>query len=203
MTLKTVFLFLLVLGTAGSGWATTLFLFNTGSVSANVGDTFDLNVVLVSDTPVSAFAFDVAFPTYLQVLSAPVEEGFFLANGCCFDPGTIDNVNGVISGINDVSIFDADGGADPVVQIQFTAVAVGSGQQISFQNVSLSDPNFDLIPIDALGTVNVDATPTPEPATWAMAGLGIAIVLVWNRRRSAAARLFPTILTSRDRRKRT
>jgi hypothetical protein len=179
MILKTVFL--LLLGTAVSGRATTLFFFDPPVPLVNVGDTFDLNVELITNVPVAAFAFDVAFPTFLQVLSAPVEEGFFLNNGCCYDPGTIDNVNGVISGINDVSIVDSDTGTDTLVQIQFTAVAAGEGQ-ISFPNVSLSDSDFNLISIDLLGAVNVDAI-TPEPATWAMAGLGIAIVIARELRR--------------------
>jgi hypothetical protein len=179
MILKTVFL--LLFGAAGSGYATTLFFFDTPVALASVGDTFDLNVELITNVPVAAFAFDIAFPTFLEVNSAPVEEGFFFNNGCCYDPGTIDNVNGVISGINDVSIFDSDTGIDMLVQIQFTAVAPGEGQ-ISFQNVSLSDPDFNLISIDPLGAVNVDAT-TPEPATWAMAGLGIALVIARHLRR--------------------
>jgi hypothetical protein len=179
MILKTVFL--LLFGTAVSGWATTLFFFDSPVALVSVGDTFDLTVELISNDPVAAFAFDVEFPTFLQVLSAPLEEGFFFNNGCCYDPGTIDNVNGVVTGINDVSIFDSDMGIDTLVQIEFTAVAAGTGQ-ISFQNVSLSDPNFNLISIDQPGAVNVEAT-TPEPATWAMAALGIALVVARNLRR--------------------
>lgn len=179
MTSKTVFL--LLLGTAVSGWASTTFFFDTPVALASVGDTFDLNVDLITNVPVAAFAFDIVFPTFLQVLSAPVEEGFFLNNGCCFDPGTIDNVNGVISGINDVSIFNSDTCIDTLVQIEFSAVAAGTGQ-ISFQNVSLSDPGGNPISIDTAGVTNVDST-TSEPATWIMAGLGIAIVIARNLRR--------------------
>ena len=191
MILKTAFI--LLLGTATSAWATTILVFDPAPVAVSVGDTFALNVDLLDidglspASPVAGFSFDVVFPTFLQVVSAPVEEGFFLATGCCFFPGTIDNVNGVISGISDVSIFGAETGFDTLVQIEFTAIATGTGQ-IAFQNPGLTDPDANSISIDAANPADVVSSPvvsspTPEPAAWSMAGLGIAIAIARNRRR--------------------
>ena len=168
---------LLLLGTAVSGWATTSFVaFNQPSVSVNVGDTFQLAVVLDTDAQVGAFSFDVVFPTFLQVLSDPSEQGFFLADGCCYSFTAIDNVGGAITGISDVSISGTDTGIDPLVTIEFTAVAPGS-DSITFQNVSLSDGDGNAISVDAVGVADVTST-TPEPATWMMAALGAAILFV-------------------------
>jgi len=179
MNLKSAFV--LLLGTAVSGWATTSFVaFNQPSVTVNVGDTFELAVVLDTDAQVGAFSFDVIFPTFLQVLSDPAEQGFFLANGCCYSFTAIDNVGGAITGISDVSISGTDTGIDPLVTIDFTAVGTGT-DNITFQNVSLSDGDGNLINVDYVLPAEVTST-TPEPATWMMAALGVPILLVLSRR---------------------
>ncbi len=178
---------MLLLGTAMSGWATTSFVIGPSPTSVNVGDTFTLSVILIDLNPidpsaedqVAAFAFDVVFPTFLQVLTDPTEDGLFAAAGCCFGWNSIDNVGGVISGLNDFS-FAPDSGIDAVVDIQFTAVATGSGQ-VTLQNVSLSDINGNAIDFGGVTGADVSAT-TPEPDSWAMAGLGVAILIAWNRR---------------------
>ena len=183
MNIKSALLLFLLLGTAVSGRAATIFSFAPAPVTASVGDTFDLHVVvLFTQAPVGAFAFDVAFPAFLQVLSDPTEEGLFAATGCCFGWNSIDNVNGLISGLSDFSGV-ADFGVDLLVDIPFTAVAVGTGQ-ITFQNVSLSDSNGDAVAVDTLGTADVTVTPAPEPSTWGMAGVGVAIAAAWRKRRT-------------------
>jgi hypothetical protein len=190
MKLKPILiLVILLLTTAMSGWATTSFGIGPSPTSVNVGDTFTLSVVLVDFNPidpsaedqVAAFAFDVVFPTFLQVLTDPTEDGLFATAGCCFSWSSIDNVGGVISGLNDFS-FAPDSGIDPVVDIQFTAVAAGSGQ-VTLQNVSLSDMDGNAIDFGGVIGGEVSAT-TPEPDSWAMAGLGFAILIAWNRRRA-------------------
>ncbi len=185
MMLKTAFL--LLMGTAASGWAGAVLSFDPTPVTVSTGNTFDLNVDLsTGQTPVASFAFDVVFPTFLQVLSNPIEEGYFAANGCCFSWNSIDNVNGVIGGISDVDFSGGgDTNTDTLVQIQFTAIAPGSGQ-ITFQNPSLSDPSGNPITIDLVSAANVTSNATPEPAPWAMTGLGVAAI-AWNLRRLATS----------------
>jgi PEP-CTERM motif len=191
MKLKPILiLVILLLTTAMSGWATTSFVIGPSPTSVNGGDTFTLGVVLVdfninpsAEDQVAAFGFDLVFPTFLQVLTNPTEDGFFAlsGNGCCFGWNSIDNVNGVISGLSDFSA-NPDSGLDPVVDIQFTAVAAGSGQ-VTLQNVSLSDMDGNAIDFGGVTGGDVSAT-TPEPDSWAMAGLGVAILIAWNRRRA-------------------
>lgn len=182
MTFKTALL--LLLGTAAGGWASTTYSLDPTPVTVYVGDTFTENVDLSTDQQVAGFSFDILFPTFLQVLSDPVETGFFASSGCCYYSGTIDNTNGVISGISDVDPYDnGETGTDTLVQIEFTAIATGSGQ-IGFQNPGLTDPDANSISIDAANPADVNSDPTPEPATWTMAALGVALVIVRHHRRS-------------------
>jgi hypothetical protein len=179
MNLKSVLI--LLLGTAMSGWATTSLVIVPTPVTLSVGETVNLDVILSTDAQVAGFQFDLLFPTFLQVLSDPTEQGFFASDGCCFSSGSIDNVNGSISGIVDAAGSGADTGADILVSILFTAAVPGAGQ-IEFQNVALSDPNGLPITVDFVSPASVTAT-TPEPSTWAMVGLAAAILLGWTRRR--------------------
>ena len=80
---------MLLLATAMSSWATTSFAIGPSPTSVNVGDTFTLGVVLVDfnidpsmEDQIAAFAFDVVFPTFLQVLTDPTEDGLFSLAGC-------------------------------------------------------------------------------------------------------------------------
>jgi PEP-CTERM motif len=187
MNLKSTLLLVIgLLGTAVSSRASTsFFIFSPDPLFLTVlqGATFDLHAAIVPSDPVSAFSFDISFPTFLQVLSNPTEEGFFAdpANGCCFSWNSIDNVNGVISGLSDFS-FNPDTIVDMLVDIQFTAVAAGTGQ-VTPLNVSLSDSNGNLIAVDPPGGVDVMVTATPEPATWLLGGAGVAMIAAWSLRR--------------------
>jgi hypothetical protein len=113
MFLKT--LFLLLLGAASSGQAATILIVGPTPISVEVGDTFEVGVSLfdlqtdqTAPPEIAGFSFDVLFPNFLEVASAPVEQGFFSVAGCCFFPGFVDNANGVISGIGDVDILGAN-----------------------------------------------------------------------------------------------
>jgi hypothetical protein len=185
-------LLLLLLGIAPSGWAATILIVGPTPISVNVGDTFVVAVSLfdlqTDQTPppqIAGFSFDVLFPTFLEVVSAPAEEGFFSLAGCCYFPGFVDNVNGVISGIGDVDIF---GGVtnvvDTLVQIEFLATGTGTGQ-ITLDNAGLTDPDGNAVSLDSVTAADVSATapaPVPEPATWSMAGLSVAIAIACSRR---------------------
>jgi hypothetical protein len=190
MLLKT--LFLLLLGTASSGWAATVMIVGPTPISVNVGDTFEVSVSLLdlqtdlTPPPVIAgFSFDVLFPTFLQVIAEPTESGFFSLAGCCFFGGFIDNTSGVISGIGDVSLFVGfTNFVDTLVHIQFLATGTGSGQ-ITLENAGLTDPDGNAVSLDSATTADVSVTPpppAPEPATWSIMGLSAAIAIASRRR---------------------
>lgn len=177
---------LLFLGTAWSGWASTILALVPTPVAVNPGDTFGLGVMLVTDTPLAGYQFDVVFPTFLQA-SSPISIGFFAANGCCFDPGTLDNGSGTISNINDFSFSATETGLDTLVVIPFTALDTGTGQ-ITLQNVAFSDADGNGINVDSVGFADVNSTTAPapaqapEPATWTVMG-GLILVIAGKLRR--------------------
>jgi hypothetical protein len=156
-----------------------------------VGSVTTVNVAITSDATLFGFQLDVSFPTFRNVLSDPEEQGFFLANGCCFSPGTVDNTSGVISFIFD-AIAGPDGlnGPDLLLTIPFTAIAPGTGE-IRLQNILLSDGNGAEVPIDAIGFSEVTVTPTPEPGSSVLIGIGAAALLSWRRQRGPSGEQTP------------
>jgi hypothetical protein len=174
---------LLFLGTALSGWAGTIVALSPSPVAVSPGGTFDLDVLILTDAQVAGYQFDILFPAFLQA-SSPTNQGFFAANGCCFDPGTLDNVGGTIANINDFSFSATDTGIDTLVTIAFTALDTGAGQ-ITFQNLALSDADGNGIDVEAVGFADINSS-TPEPATWTVIGLGLVFVITGKVRRARA-----------------
>jgi hypothetical protein len=75
--------------------------FTVDSVTANVGDTFFLNLNVVDAVDLTSWQFDLAYdPTLLQ--ANLVTEGPFLASAgsTLFIPGFIDNSAGLIGGVS-------------------------------------------------------------------------------------------------------
>jgi hypothetical protein len=136
------------------------------------GDTFTVNVNLLSDNPnITSFDFAVLFPTSLLQVVSVTETGFFGANGCCFslffDPLlNIDNVNGIINSLTDSSTGGPDNAATPdtLVSIQFQAIAEGQAtiQLACDQNDPLPCATFPMLSDNTSSPVGVD---TLQPST--------------------------------------
>lgn len=170
----------------------------------NVGDSLNITVQLLPNlvpplfpgdgNSVAGYQFDLLFPTFVQVTGV-TEDGYFASAGCCFGYGSIDNINGVISGISDIA-FPGLTSLDDLVTITFTAVAPGTGS-FSFQNSFLSDENGNALqlivqpavvlvqtPTGDGGTGNGPA-PTPEPASVLLLGSALVVLGCFRRRARA------------------
>jgi len=161
----------IMLASCGGAHAGSYFLTNPSGLS-NVaqGSAFNMDVVLQSyETDIFAFDFEVTFPSFLNVLGV-TESGYFGANGVLGLSPTIDNTNGVISGLYDAAAAPnnvvGDGlTQDSIVSIVFFAVATGSGSvNIECDNGNdcanypmLSDGSFNPLGVDFIlpGSVTV------------------------------------------------
>jgi hypothetical protein len=173
----------LLLGVSVLGHANTILTLDPPVQTMEVGSVTTVNVAITSNATLFGFQLDVLFPTFLNVLSDPEEQGFFLANGCCFSPGIADNTSGVISFIFDaIAGLDGLNGPDLLLTIPFTAIAPGTGE-ITLRNILLSDGNGAEVPIDAIGFSEVTVTPAPEPGSSVLIGIGIGAAALLSRHR--------------------
>ncbi|MBL8178145.1 MAG: PEP-CTERM sorting domain-containing protein [Bryobacterales bacterium] len=148
-------------------------------VTAAVGQSFQVGVVLSGAPDLVAFQFDVLFPTFLS-LDSVVEAGYFAANGVFFVPG-VTGV-GTVTGISDVLIAPGAPDPDTLVTLHFTALAEGTGT-IGFANVLLLDSNFSEVELGEMGTgdVTVETAPVqvvPEPGSLLLLGCGLLLGLL-------------------------
>ena len=114
----------------------------------NVGDTFTLDLIVEDVVDLAGWQIDIAFNP--QVLGAvSVTEGAFLSKdggNTHFLQGTIDNVSGTITGVNQVFLGDGGvNGTGKLLSITFEAKATGR-ETLQLQNLALGSPNGDNIP---------------------------------------------------------
>ena len=114
------------------------------------GETFDLYVYIEPGEPIAGVAIDYIYfdQTLLQV-DAVVLEGFFDPNPTMGSAGTIDNINGEITGIyeftTDASSVTA---ANNFLKITFTADATNLGTSaIDLEGVLITDSSANPVPI--------------------------------------------------------
>ena len=149
--------------------------------TATVGSDFSFDVDLYGPSQdVAAFNFSVFYPVTLLQATDVVEEGFFSTQGCCFG-FSIDNENGVISGISDAVFGNPPDNVslsepDTLVSIQFQALASGLATiQLGCSQGDtspcatyplLTDSNSNSIPT-IIGGADIAVTPdsvsAPEP----------------------------------------
>jgi len=151
------------------------------SQSALQGDSLSVDVAVSDVSDLYAFQFDLVFdPTKLQAISS--SEGLFLPSGgtTFFVPGTIDNLNGIISFVADTLIGPVPGvtGDGDLASISFTALASGT----SFLNLSnLLFLDSALNEIGNLTTTGGSVTIEPrtsvsEPSTFGLLALGLMVL---------------------------
>ena len=74
--------------------------------------------------------------------------------------------------------------------IDIDAFGFGPADQFAFIRLT-DDPNAESIPgpsegsdIDAVGAISTVLTPVPEPGTFLLVGIGLAVLAVWGRRKT-------------------
>jgi hypothetical protein len=163
------------------------------SLNVTAGQTFSLSVSISGVTDLYAFEFDIGYDP--NVLAAnTISEGAFLPTGgpTLFIPGIIDNLGGTITATADVLNGAVPGvnGNGVLAVIDFTALTSGSSG-INLFNPILLDSTLSDITVDNIqnGSVVVSASPgqVPEPATFALMGIGLAGI-GFGRRRNVASK---------------
>lgn len=164
--------------------ATTL-SFATPAAAIRVGDNFTLDVLVAQAPDLYAFQFDIAFdPAIIQATT--LLEGDFLSAGgraTFFLPGTIDNLAGTVSFTADTLVGPGPAvtGDGLLVHLSFRATA-GGQSALSFGNVVLLDSTLTELPTTSLASAT-HVVSVPEPASMALFGLGLAVVMAGARRR--------------------
>jgi len=161
------------------------------SGTGNVGDSLSFDIVLVPDATTSPAAdifgynFDVVFPTFLTFVGAD-EEGYFLDNGigASWDtptgPAVVNNINDFIAGPDGMT------SPDDILRLNFLVTAAGEGT-IDLFNESLTDANFNFLPVnptaaEGLGTQDAPGPTTPEPAAFFLMAPALAAGLFLRKR---------------------
>lgn len=155
---------------------------------ATVGNVFTITVALADVADLYAYNFSLNFDaSALQALGGT--EGAFLGTGgsTFFGAGTIDNTAGKIDFVFDALTGLVPGVSGSGVLASFTFKGTQAGtSQVSFSDVTFLNSSFQDITVTAgVGNVTVAAA-VPEPANWALAGLGLLAVGAAVRRRTAA-----------------
>lgn len=195
---KLLGLLLLSLSSAAVSSASTVGL--VPPVTIHVGDTFDVAVQVTSDG-MQGYQFDLLFPSFLQANSV-TGTGFF-APSLALTFSTIDNGVGFIYILG---LLDSDGttcgtdffcSTDTLALINFTALSAGSGDLLIDTSEAATDaalivtdgstfatetgPTFQSASITV---VDVESG-TPEPGTWILIALPVAIAMHLRRRKLA------------------
>ena len=153
------------------------------TTSPAVGGVVSFNVLVSGITDLYGFQYSLNFnPAVFKAVSGT--EGSFLAAGgsTYFSPGTIDNTAGKISFVFDTLLGPTTGvsGSGVLETLSFNVAATGSSTFTFSDVLFLNSANADIAMTTTPLTLNVSAV--PEPATYAMMGLGIAGLLAWRRR---------------------
>lgn len=159
----------------------------SGPTAVAGGAAFHLSVTASGVTDLVAYQFDIGFdPTLFRIDT--VSEGGFLATAgsTFFDAGQVDNQAGTVSFVIASLIGPGAGvngsGTLVTLGLHSLAQAAGSGS-FGLLNVSAYDTA-----LNPLGVALQDhVVSVPEPATWAMALAGLAIVGAGSLRRARRA----------------
>jgi hypothetical protein len=154
-----------------------------------VGSPLSMDVLISGIADLYAYQFSLSFdPTVLQAVAA-TEGGFLLGGGStAFGVASIDNVAGSISYAYDSLIGSVPGvsGSGVLASFSFTPTAAGVST-LAFADVIFLNSAYGDITVQASsGSVQVVSS-VPEPASYALFGLGLAGLAVAAQRRARAA----------------
>jgi hypothetical protein len=180
---------------AVTSFGSTTFSFQLLNPTPVVGTPFEVEVTLTTGQVIAGYQFDAVFTPTLQVLSI-TETGFFLTEGLGLAWDSIDNTNGVVSFLNNVTVgLGGLTGSDSLMRIEFLPASPGS-VTLDFQNVLAIDENFEFVLPDTESlTFLVESPPrpreaeVPEPGSLALtaAAIGLLAARLKLARKFAAA----------------
>jgi hypothetical protein len=152
--------------------------------SATVGSSVLVNVLISGVADLFGAQFTLGFnPAVLQATG--VSEGAFLGAGgsTIFISGSINNTLGSVANVADALVGSVPGvsGSGVLASLQFTVNGAGVST-LNFSNVLLLDSQLaDIAFQTQAGTFTGVAATVPEPAAYALMGLGLAGLLVRKR----------------------
>ena len=185
---------LILLAMAGCLPASTLTLTPSSTV-VKVGETLSVNIDIDSATSLYDFLLDLTFdPKVLRVIAINEGSLFFNTGASAFDPGTIDNTAGTVTGIFD-TLFGPDGVSGPGTLATANFSAIGNGNtSVAISPNDLGDlvvQSFDQanngagqLPVNTV-PVSILSGSTPEPSTAILLAVPFAGLIALYKRRSA------------------
>lgn len=156
--------------------------FSATPTPAVVGSTVDLNVQLTGAADLFGYQFTLSFdPSVLQLVGAT--EGGLLssAGNTIFDASTVDNTVGsvlVYSAL--IGALPGANGSGSLTHLSFNVLTVGS-TALTFSDTIFLDSNFGDISLQ-IANGSLQTVAVPEPASYALFGLGIAGLVALRRR---------------------
>ena len=145
--------------------STTVYV-NPSSLVSSIESSFTVNINIDPAEAVSGAQFDLSFDSSLLTVDSIAEGDLFSGYDTFFNPGTLDNTNGNITGVFNVII--TQGGSvssqGTLAIIHFTAQGDDGVSPLNLFNVVVGDPDADPVPVVIHnGSVEIISDDTEPP----------------------------------------
>ena len=153
---------------------------------SQVGQMIGVDVMISGITDLYGYQFSLGFDPSLLMANSSSEGSFLSSAGSTFgDPGTIDNIGGMVSysAYTLVGAMPGASGGGVLIHMNFTALAAGTAT-LTFSDAIFLDSQLGDIAVTAQSGNLTLVSAVPEPASLGLMLVGLGFV-AW-RRRSAA-----------------
>lgn len=133
-----------------------------------MGDSFSINITVNPGEPIAGAQFEISFDETLLMVDSVTEGDLFSGYDTFFNPGTIDNTNGMITGA--FSVITTKGGSvssqGTLATIHFTTKGTDGVSPLNLVNVVMGDPDANPVPLSIHnGSVTIQIYDTEPPAS--------------------------------------
>ena len=128
------------------------------SQTVNAGETFTVDITIDPAEPIAGAQFNLSFDPLLLIVNSVTEDDLFTGYTTQFDPGTIDNTNGLITDVNGVITNPGAGVSSPgtFATISFTSKNTNGISPLDLPFVLVGNPDATAVIIDiTYGSVQV------------------------------------------------